>query len=63
MLREIEEFLLLLQQLNVWATDEGRSLGDVGQVHREINGALDELLAQDAFGTEGQNDPRGDRRG
>lgn len=27
-----------------------------------MNEFLDDLLAQDFFGTEGQNDPRGDRR-
>jgi hypothetical protein len=28
----------------------------------DLNLFLDELAAQDAFGTEGQNDPRGDQR-
>jgi hypothetical protein len=28
-----------------------------------LNAALDELAAEDAFGTEMQNDPRGDQRG
>ena len=27
-----------------------------------VDGMLDELLHQDFFGTEGQSDPRGDRR-
>lgn len=27
-----------------------------------VDGMLDELLRQDLFGTEGQSDPRGDRR-
>jgi len=27
-----------------------------------LNAKLDELLSMDAFGTEGQNDPRGDHR-
>ncbi len=29
----------------------------------DLNEFLDRLLEQDAFGTEGQNDPRGDHRG
>lgn len=29
---------------------------------RDVNGLLDELASQDAFGTEGQLDPRGDQR-
>ena len=28
-----------------------------------VDGMLDDLLRQDFFGTEGQSDPRGDRRG
>ena len=28
----------------------------------DLNDFLDELASQDAFGTEGQNDPRGDQR-
>lgn len=28
----------------------------------ELNSMLDDLLADDFFGTEGQNDPRGDHR-
>lgn len=28
----------------------------------EIDALLDELVAMDAFGTEAQNDPRGDQR-
>jgi len=28
----------------------------------DLNSFLDQLLADDAFGTEGQNDPRGDHR-
>ncbi len=29
---------------------------------KDINNFFDELLSQDAFGTEGQLDPRGDQR-
>ncbi len=29
---------------------------------RDVNSMLDDLLGQDAFGTEGQLDPRGDQR-
>lgn len=29
---------------------------------KTLNGWLDEQLSNDAFGTEGQNDPRGDHR-
>lgn len=28
----------------------------------DLNNLLDDLSSQDAFGTEGQNDPRGDQR-
>ncbi len=31
-------------------------------IARELDAMLDELLWDDFFGTEGQNDPRGDRR-
>lgn len=33
------------------------------QIAPIVNNICDSLLGEDAFGTEGQNDPRGDHRG
>lgn len=35
---------------------------NIPQVHTILEDLLDDLLARDFFGTEGQSDPRGDRR-
>lgn len=49
---------VLMNIANRMDTDEG----DADVYCDEMNSMLDELLGQDFFGTEGQLDPRGDRR-
>ena len=39
-----------------------KSDASVDNACAEFDAMLDKLLAEDFFGTEGQNDPRGDRR-
>ncbi len=45
-----------------WLEKDGKAV-DKKEVAGSLNEVLDGLLGDDAFGTEGQNDPRGDHRG
>ncbi len=45
-----------------WLDKDGKAV-DKKEVAGSLNEILDGLLGDDAFGTEGQLDPRGDHRG
>ena len=50
----------VLRRYATWLDTQGAGIRSVHAV--EINACLDQLLRADAFGTEGQCDPRGDPR-
>ena len=50
--------------LNKWMDqlEQENNQEEIEDVCACLNGVLDDYMSEDAFGTEGQNDPRGDRR-
>lgn len=54
---------LVLARLTVYGLETVQESKDVGKLFcADLDRFLDQLSDQDAFGTEGQNDPRGDQR-
>ena len=51
----------VLRRLADWVEKEDAEIR--GETADDVNGLLNEMLEADWFGTEGQNDPRGDQRG
>lgn len=54
-----------LQMDQAWQLLMAQARGDKGDekiIAESFNAMLDDLASDDFFGTEGQNDPRGDRR-
>jgi len=51
-----------LRELAAWIDADNCKDSERRELARWLNAKLDELLSEDAFGTEGQCDPRGDHR-
>lgn len=51
---------VVLRRFAEWLEHESKEVRT--DAANDINAVLDALLENDAFGTEGQTDPRGDRR-
>jgi len=52
--------LVTLVRFAAWYMDQDNETKAL--VCEEMNSAFDAMVEQDVFGTEGQNDPRGDQR-
>ena len=51
-----------LRAAAAWLAKHGHAM-DKRDMAKHLNNGLDTLFGADSFGTEGQNDPRGDHRG
>lgn len=57
---ERSKLVTLLDRFSTWAALQDRQTQR--EVRKHVNKMLDDLKSMDLFGTEGQSDPRGDRR-